>query len=216
MAWPCRATFGYNGGMDLPGEDAVGYFTTPPKLWSREEVLTTPCPVPSTGGVYGWYFRDLPEIVPVAGCTRVGDSVLAYVGISPKAPPRNGRPASSQTLRSRIRYHFMGNAEGSTLRLTLGCLLSGTLGIALRRVGGGERYRFGPGEDAISAWMDANASVCWLATPEPWVVEAALIAVMDLPLNLDQNRGHQFAASLSALRRSIRAKARTLPVMSDW
>ncbi|WP_420481527.1 GIY-YIG nuclease family protein [Actinopolymorpha pittospori] len=36
---------------------------------------------------------------------------------------------SSQNLRTRVCYHFRGNAEGSTLRLTLGCLL----GLELRR-----------------------------------------------------------------------------------
>ena len=40
---------------------------------------------------------------------------------------------------NRIRYHFRGNAEGSTLRLTLGCLLIKPLGIELRRVGSGKR-----------------------------------------------------------------------------
>jgi hypothetical protein len=45
---------------------------------------------------------------------------LQYVGIA----PRHMRPrVSRQSLRTRIRYHFRGNAAGSTLRLTLGCLL---------------------------------------------------------------------------------------------
>jgi hypothetical protein len=41
------------------------------------------------------------------------------------------RPASGRG----IRYHYTGNASGSTLRLTLGCLLAERLGIQLRRVG---------------------------------------------------------------------------------
>jgi len=46
-----------------------------------------------------------------------------------------------------MRDHFTGNAEGSTLRLTLGCLLSETLNIKLRRVGRGKRHTFtNPGE----------------------------------------------------------------------
>ncbi|WP_394816236.1 GIY-YIG nuclease family protein [Streptomyces mooreae] len=42
---------------------------------------------------------------------------------------------STQNLRKRVRYHYRGNAAGSTLRLTLGCLL----GLELRRVGSGKR-----------------------------------------------------------------------------
>ncbi|WP_386143941.1 GIY-YIG nuclease family protein [Streptomyces yanii] len=42
---------------------------------------------------------------------------------------------STQNLRTRVRYHYRGNAAGSTLRLTLGCLL----GLELRRVGSGKR-----------------------------------------------------------------------------
>ncbi|MEU1194017.1 GIY-YIG nuclease family protein [Streptomyces sp. NPDC005859] len=44
---------------------------------------------------------------------------------------------STQNLRKRVRYHYRGNAAGSTLRLTLGCLL----GLDLRRVGSGKRTR---------------------------------------------------------------------------
>ena len=39
---------------------------------------------------------------------------LRYLGISPKAPGRSGK-VSPQRLRDRVRYHYQGNAEGSTL-----------------------------------------------------------------------------------------------------
>lgn len=51
--------------------------------------------------------------------------MLLYVGISPKAPPSNGGAPSRSTLRKRLQTHYRGNAEGSTLRKTLGCLLAG-------------------------------------------------------------------------------------------
>ncbi|MER6923283.1 GIY-YIG nuclease family protein [Streptomyces spiralis] len=54
----------------------------------------------------------------------------------------------------RGRYHYRGNAAGSTLRLTLGCLF----GLELRRVGSGTRLTFGRvGEARLSQWMAANA-----------------------------------------------------------
>ncbi|MEU8575440.1 GIY-YIG nuclease family protein [Streptomyces asoensis] len=37
--------------------------------------------------------------------------------------PIHGEPDRRQNLRKRVRYHYRGNAAGSTLRFTLGCLL---------------------------------------------------------------------------------------------
>ena len=56
--------------------------------------------------------------------------------------PGTGDLSSQQTLRQRLRTHYAGNAEGSTLRKTLGCLLAEELGIQLRRVGSGNRKTF--------------------------------------------------------------------------
>ena len=75
-------------------------------------------------------------------------------------------------------------AEGSTLRKTLGCLLSGELGIQLRRVGSGNRKTFVNGEPVLSALMAENAFVSWATRDRPWELENALIAGLDLPLNL--------------------------------
>ena len=180
---------------------------SPDRLWTREECLNKDSPVPRAAGVYAWYFREIPPGVPVADCRRAQGATLLYVGISPKRPPRNGSMPSRQTLRSRIRNHFLGNAAGSTLRLTLGCLLEQELGLRLRRVGGGDRCTFGEGEQQLSDWMEKNALVTWLPVAEPWRLEEQLIASLSLPLNLDQNRNHSFHDRLSALRREARRRA---------
>jgi hypothetical protein len=124
------------------------------------------------------------------------------------------RPASQQTLRKRIRYHYPGNAAGSTLRLTLGCLLAERLGIQLRRVGSGRRLTFAAGEAKLSAWMADHAYVTWVETDRPWSAEQRLIASVNLPLNLDQNRHHTFHQQLTQIRADARTTARTLPVVS--
>jgi hypothetical protein len=183
----------------------------PERLWRSAEVLGRPCPVPAAPGVYAWYVRPPVPGIPVDGAHRVDGYDLVYVGISPKRP--SGERPSRQTLRSRVRYHCRGNAAGSTLRLTLGCLLSEHLGIELRRVGSGTRLTFGPGESVLSDWIGEHARVCWLPTPEPWGVESTLIHRLDLPLNLDQNRAGSFWARLSALRAEHRGRARALPVL---
>jgi hypothetical protein len=86
-------------------------------LYSRSAVLAKPCPVPQEPGAYAWFFKDVPAIVPTDGCVTKGDLTLLYVGIS---PDKIGKPNSKQNLRKRITNHYRGNAEGSTLRKSLG------------------------------------------------------------------------------------------------
>ncbi|MFF7839303.1 GIY-YIG nuclease family protein [Streptomyces ossamyceticus] len=108
---------------------------------------------------------------------------------------------STQNLRKRVRYHYRSNAAGSTLRLTLGCLL----GLELRRVGSGKRMTFGKaGEATLSQWMADKARVCWIEQSEPWDLASKHISQLDLPLNLDQNRHNAFHSRL----KEIRAQAR--------
>ena len=184
----------------------------PKRLWSREQVIARPSPVPKTGGVYAWYFRQIPGALDASRCHMRDDMPLLYVGIAPKKPYADGR-SSKTTLRQRVRYHYTGNAEGSTLRLTLGCLLATELGIELRRVGSGKRRTFSTGEQLLSNWMAANAFVTWTAHAEPWDLEEELIARYDLPLNLDQNRRNAFHPELSAARRAAKKRAAQLPIL---
>lgn len=123
---------------------------TPERLYTRDEVLDRRSPVPRVPGIYAWYFDELPPGVDVRGCHAIPQGTLLYVGIARKEPPRNGTAPGRQTLWNRVRYHYRGNAYGSTLRLTLGCHLASTLGIALRRVGGGSRLTFSHDGEASS------------------------------------------------------------------
>lgn len=94
----------------------------PERLWTGAEVLVRPSPIPPVPEVYGWHFTEAPA--PSLDAGR-----LLYVGIAPRhmANRASGQHmanrASGQHLRKRIRYHYRGNAYGSALRLTLGCLL---------------------------------------------------------------------------------------------
>ena len=111
--------------------------------FSRQEVLALPSPVQGAGGVYDRWFHCLPPLVDARGCHRYEELTLLHARISSRQPPRNGSPSSQQTLRQRLRTHYAGNAEGSTLRKTLGYLLAGELNIQLRRVGHPQDLRGG-------------------------------------------------------------------------
>jgi hypothetical protein len=188
----------------------------PKRLYSRVEVLARPSPVPSKPGVYAWYFRDTPPGVPLLGCHRMGDLTLLYIGISPSKPPANGKAPSTQSLYNRVRYHFSGNAAGSTLRLTLGCLLGKKLNIHLTRVGSGGRYTFtNPGEIKLDDWMEQNAFVCWMEHDQPWSIEHDLLKIISAPLNLDGNSHHPFSEKLRSCRKLARARADAHECLAD-
>jgi GIY-YIG catalytic domain len=176
------------------------------RLCSRAEIVADPCPVPGSPGVYAWFFREIPPQVPTAGCVQRQGLTLLYVGISPKKPTP-GKEPSHETIKSRLCDH-MGrtNAEGSTVRMTLGCLLSDTLGIRLQRLG--NRFTFGAGEAVLSEWIGRNAFVSWTLDPEPWLLEDRLIASLDLPLNLQGNGRHPFYPILKKIRPRAKAAAR--------
>jgi hypothetical protein len=203
-----------NNGVDVSlTDDQCERLLHPAAVWTRDQVLVRPSPIPAEPGVYAWYFDDQLPDVPLDGCHTTDYGVLLYVGISPKAPSSNGVAPSRQSLRSRIRYHYRGNAAGSTLRLTLGSLLADKIGIALRRVGSGQRLTFSEGEAALSEWMGRHARVCWVETRSPWLLETRLIDSLTLPLNLDQNVRSAFRKDLSGRRAEQRASARALPVL---
>lgn len=188
-------------------------------LFLRNSVLRTraevsaPGTIPQSPGLYGWWFRTLPAEMSADGCAMREGAYLLYVGISPSGPATQGRTTSTQSLRERVRAHFSGNANSSTLRKTLGCLLADELALELRRVGAGSRMTFTTGEPRLSAWIAENTLVSWMCHDAPWEVESALIGALDVPLNLRGNESSAFAATLSAARTAAIARARELPVV---
>ncbi|MGG7463605.1 GIY-YIG nuclease family protein [Plantibacter sp. YIM 135347] len=169
---------------------------TPNELTLADQVRTAP----ASPGIYGWWFKRSALEVPDASYQQRDGYQLLYVGISPS------RAASSGTIRKRLMQHVTGNASQSTLRRTLGVLLTKPLGIKLGIHGG--RPTFGPdGEPRITRWLYENAKVAWVVDPEPWVVEHELLAGAVLALNLD-GRSDDFARGISAKRSSALAAAK--------
>jgi len=184
--------------------------TNPIILYSRSAVLSKPSPVPSERGLYAWYFREIPGATPTNGCVVKDGLTLLYVGISPR------NETSKENLRKRITYHYRGNAEGSTLRQTLGVLLTENSDYPLRRVGRGKRMTFTHlGECWLDEWMEENAFVCWVEHPTPWEVEGQIISELSLPLNLQDNLNHPFHQTLTEMRKKAKQNARDLPVAQE-
>jgi hypothetical protein len=176
--------------------------TSPDGALSRADALGSRRQLPDAG-IYSWWFDALRSIVPGEGLVEIGGWQLLYVGISP------GRPASKSKLSVRLSQHLSLNAEGSTLRLTLGVLLADELGLQLRRVGSGRRLTFHCGEGRISDWLDEHSRVKVVSLPDPWLHEPGLISGLILPLNLEHN-DHEFGPTLSRLRADARTAARSM------
>ncbi|WP_342772775.1 GIY-YIG nuclease family protein [Actinokineospora cianjurensis] len=166
-------------------------------------------------GLYGWFFDEVPPVVPLPEGLAGAPWKLLYVGIAPKPAPLNGARPSKRTIRHRVREHLKRNAEASTLRLTLGCLLADQLGLELRRVGSGNRLTFVHGEQVLNKWLDAHARVSYLAVESPREVEKAVIEREYLPLNLSDNRHNPFFEELTRIRKDAKAAARALPVLPN-
>ena len=178
-------------------------------LRSYHDCTGNGCPIPNESGVYAWFFSDIPATIPLTGTLEREGRRLLYVGISPKPDTKAGGK-SRQTIRTRIRYHFRGNTEGSTLRKTLGCLLAEHLQIRLQVVGNsGKRMTFGTaGEQKLTSWLAENARVTWLTNARPWEIEDAAIKTLSLPLNLRDNEHHPFHPQLAKIRREAKLAAR--------
>lgn len=184
----------------------------PEKTYSRTEVMSVPSPVPAVNGIYFWWCKEIPPGVPAEGCITFDDYTLLYVGIS---PDQRGKPNSRSNLRKRIKTHYSGNAAGSTLRRTLGVLLSRESNFPLRRVGSGSRMTFThPGEQWLDAWMEKNAKVHWIPVEAPWELEDTLIASIPLPLNI-QGNAHDFRMTLSGMRSQAAAEARLMEIADE-
>jgi GIY-YIG catalytic domain-containing protein len=182
-------------------EDVMNRLKSPCQLWGRSQVLMRLCPEPQPNGIYAWYFKNIPIIVPTSECHEFKGLKLLYIGIAPAFAK------SSATLRTRIRTHLRGNASGSTLRLTLGCLLSEQLDLRLQPTGRTARLTFADGETILSDWLEENAFVTWAPFSRPWEVESTIIRRFSLPLNLQHNQGHPFYQQLSDIRSKCKQQA---------
>lgn len=175
----------------------------PANLWRGDELWKSPESPPAKAGVYAWYFDRAPGCTPLDGCQSYDKRWLLYVGISPSSV------GSKAQLRTRLRQHFRGNARGSTLRKTLGCLLQAELELDFGFHSPNSARFSKECEAKLSEWINEHARVAWVTNPEPWVVEEQMISGLSLPLNLQGNQRHPFYAQLKLARAEMLQAARS-------
>ncbi|WP_054532520.1 GIY-YIG nuclease family protein [Herpetosiphon geysericola] len=182
---------------------AVDQLLQPKKILPVVNFLAAPELIPAQPGIYGWWFKTIPPQVPNVGCLHIAGWTLLYLGIS---PARNN-PTSRQNLRKRLRDHMLGRANSSTLRLSLGCLLSEQLNLKLAAYGPSKYVAFGEGEKRLSQWLAANTGLSWLVHPQPWLIKPELLQHYVLPLNIKGN-DHPFVTTLEQIRAQATLEAR--------
>ena len=187
----------------------LDYFLNKPKMYPRKYVLSKNSSCPRANGIYAWYFKNnLFEFPNQKNISKHKNYSILYIGIAPS------RLTSKSNIRKRIFNHFRGTAYGSTLRLSLGILLSNKSKFILRRIKNKKMIRFtDEGEDWIDNWLEKNSLVSWFANQHPWKIEKNLINKLYLPFNIQGNLNNPFKSTLIDLRKNARERATNLPVI---
>ena len=187
----------------------LDYFLNRPKMYQRKYVLSKNSSCPRSNGIYAWYFKDgLFKLPNQKSISRHKNYSILYIGIAPS------RLTSKSNIRKRIFNHFRGTAYGSTLRLSLGVLLSNKSKFILRRIKNKKMIRFtDEGEDWIDNWLEKNSLVSWFANQHPWKIETNLINQLYLPLNIQGNLDNPFKSILIDLRKKARERAMNLAII---
>lgn len=203
-----RGEIAWDSSKQLNEEELVEYFKKPKKIYSLRDLIKSP--PPSDSGVYGWYFNKLPPYVPKKGCTVIKKGLRLR-------PPFSFRQkwyllyiGRAEDLKDRISdYHIKGKyyAKGtmSSLRLSLGCLLSEKLGLTLSY----PPESFGKKEKRLNKWIEKHMRVAWIETNNIKIVESKAITDHTLPLNYRDNIHHPLAKPLHNLRKEFRNIAKT-------
>jgi hypothetical protein len=174
----------------------------PERLYSVSELRDAPTLIPLEGGVYAWWFSQVPPAVPLEKTAIHGIRYLLYVGIAPRKRSAAGS-ASDSTLRNRLLNHCRGPLASSTLRRTLSVLLKGELDLDITRTKAGKLKMSPEHEARLTQWMDDNARVVWLVNPAPWEIEDHLIeGEVRLPLNI-RGSSDDFAKVLLIMRSQV-------------
>jgi hypothetical protein len=188
-----------------PGQGRIGgnWVLQPGHYAEARQTLERIAGIPERSGAYGIYFKAHSFAVPNEAFLEVDGFQLLYFGIA-GYPRRRERRLN---LRQRIAGDLGGTAWDSELRLHVGILLEEKLNLELVAGGPGQPYQWSD-ESALTEWMGANATVSWMESERPWLLEhQALMGYGHLlPLNVEFNEFKEFSLRLKSRRRELRGK----------
>lgn len=142
------------------------------RLRSREDVRRKGSAPPKNPGVDLWWFDS--ALGAADGTLACGKWRLLYIG-------------ATNNLERRISQHFERTARQSTLRLSVGSLLQGTLRLQILPLPG-NRQSFGDTEEILSEWFGEHARVAWIESSERHSLKSSLLRIYSPPLNVQSPR----------------------------
>lgn len=152
--------------------------------------------MPSEMGVYFIFFDSGQLLLERSGYLEFDDAFpisvdgfdLLYVG------------ATMNRLRDRVKDHLTGNSRASSLRMTVGALL--TLELRLEPVGDGSRtyFHFGDGERRLTDWLVSNTRVAFAPSANPFGDEKRVLTSVPVPFNISERKRHPYSKYLMTLR----------------
>lgn len=185
----------------LPSTDVaelVRALTDGEQALSPAEVMSRGPSQLQSPGLYSWWVDDSGSADLSAGLHAAVLAGLIYTGQAGATRWPSGK-RSRNTLWSRIvGMHLGGSAEFSTFRRSLAAILSSVLGLVTED------------DPRLSEWIEAHLRVIAVPVPDAdrlGEIEAAVLAVLDPPLNLRGRQPTAIRRRLSDLRRQRSATA---------
>jgi hypothetical protein len=181
--------------------NALAALLTDPRRRVAAAAFPRPADDVDLPGLYAWFVDTRGAADLSKGLGHRIEPGLIYAG-------QTGAGTGSATLRSRVgRNHIRGNIRGSTFRLTLAAVLAGPIGL----VGAGGRALASDGESRLGDWIVEHVSVSVAPLQDRLVVrilEAAVLARLDPPLNLEGMPASSIRSELSRRRSELTSVAR--------
>ncbi len=162
-------------------------------LHSREEIINNPSTIPADSGICAWFFKDIPNNIPLENSFKRDGFSLLFLGSAP-----NKKGINSNLRKGIVNQHLKGNVHDSTLRFSLACLLQKQLNITFSQHS--SRISLGDDEERLDEWLNKNARVAYLTDAEAGTDKVEMIKKLDLPLNIEHNKEHPFYVTLKKLR----------------
>jgi len=154
--------------------------------------------VPREAGIYAHWYRALPHTrIDASAMHKVGEWHLGYIGIT----------LSKNGLRGRLNQHFRGNAEGSTVRYSLGSLMRRQL---LLKGSKGKTKSWGAWETDLTTWMAGNMRFSFFPCANPKDLEVWFLKEFYLPINHKGNDECHFWPVLDITRQIARENSRRI------
>lgn len=162
-------------------------------------VKERPEAIPESGGVYSIFMQGGEgkvnrHLLDQAGAVNMFAAwPVLYIG------------ATEDSLRARLKCHYVRDSRASTFRRSVGLLAQEPLGLRVQQLAGSRAFCF-ENEQPLSNWLEAETLIAIAACANPFTIEGQLLAAApglvnlagrpDTPVSLRLREGRAAASGL--------------------